>query len=69
VELDEGLDRLATDGIGGANRRRQGDRRMAVQSILDLARTDPIAAARDEIVFAADEPAIAVGVLSYRSPS
>jgi hypothetical protein len=42
---------------------------MAVQSILDLARTDPIAAARDEIVFAADEPEIAVGVLSYRSPS
>src|SRR5262245_64148812 len=36
VELDERLDHLAPDGVGRPDRRRQRDRRVALQAVLDL---------------------------------
>src|SRR5438552_5453248 len=63
VQLDECLDHLTPDWIWRADRRRQRDRRVALQAILDLARADAIAAARDDVVLAPDEPEVAVRVL------
>ena len=59
----ERLDHLAAHRIGHADRRRERDRLMALQAVLDLARADTVAAARDEIVLAADEPEVALRVL------
>src|SRR5262249_43312827 len=63
AELHECLDHLAPDRTGRAARRRPSNCRMALQTVLDLARADPVATARDQVVLAPDEPEVAVRVL------
>src|SRR5439155_21783310 len=64
TELDERLDHLAAHRIGRADGGGQRDRRVALQAVLDLARADAVAAARDHVVLAPDEPEVAVAVLA-----
>src|SRR5437879_12046637 len=62
VQLDERLDHLTPDWIGRADGRRQRDRRAALQTVLDLAATDPIAAARRPSVLDPAQPEVNVPV-------
>ena len=62
TEDDERLHHLAAHRIGNPDRGSDGDGRVADEALLDLARADAVAAARDEVVDAADAPVVALVV-------
>ena len=59
-EHDERLDDLAALGVGRADDRALGHRRMLEQRALDLERPDPVRRREDHVVRAADEPEVAL---------
>jgi hypothetical protein len=59
---DERLDRLAAHLVRDADHRRQRHGRVADEALLDLARADAVAGARDQVVGAADEAVVALVV-------
>ena len=65
-ERDEGLDELADQRVGLADHAGLGDRGMLHQRALDLERADHVAGGLDDVVGAADEPEVAVGVALRR---
>ena len=62
LQRDEGLDHLADHRVGLADDAGLGDRRVLHQHALDLERADQVAGRLDDVVGAADEPEVAVGV-------
>ena len=62
LERDERLDELARDRVGLADDARLRDGRVLHQRALDLERADQVAGRLDDVVGAADEPEVAVGV-------
>src|SRR3989304_5264012 len=61
-EGGEGLPGLGGQRVGRADRGGGRAGRVAAEALLDLARADPVAAARDQVVLAPAEPEVAVGV-------
>src|SRR5690606_4354756 len=61
---DERLHDLGADGIGHADGGRERDRLVLHEAVLDLARADPVAAARDDVVRAPEEPEMPVFALA-----
>ncbi len=59
---DEGHRDLALQRIGHADHRDLGDVRMARDALLDLARAEPVAGDVDDVVGAAEDEVVAVGV-------
>lgn len=59
---DEGLDDLATEGIGFADNGDIDDSRVFKKSAFDFERADAIAGAFDDVVLATDKPEVAVFV-------
>ena len=62
LERDERFDDLHGDRIGFADHAGLRDGRMFHQAALHLERTDQVAGGLDDVVFATDEPKVAVGV-------
>ena len=58
LQHDHGLDHFGPERIRLADRGRQRDCWMALQTRLDLAGADPVPAAGDQIVVASDEPEV-----------